>query len=170
MALGRFFLFFGLVAVLSLIGAGFTGYGLFGPPADRQLLHSGLAFVAVLAAVFSNGWFVLFLWRSGRSLRRLSQGREALAGSLSAASRSGRLAGWTAFLATAAFIATFLSGNLSFGNSSWRLGHHALSIASLALQATALWLERRALTADDRLAAALDAPAGLGAPGIPHAA
>lgn len=164
MALGRFILFFGFVAVFALVGSGLTGYGLFGPPADKQLLQSGLAFVAVLAAVFSNGWFILFLWGSGRWLRRLSLGRGEAAGALAAAVRSSRLAGGVAALAVLAFVATFLTGNLSFGNAPWRTGHHALSAAALVLQAAALWLEGRALAADDRLAAALEAP------GTPHAA
>jgi hypothetical protein len=142
----------GAVSTVALAATGALGYrGLAGGTAGLAP-HVALAVAAVLGVLFSHLWVLFFLLGTGRGLRRVAAGDEALA-DLALARR------W-AFAALSATLGILLalvaSGATAYTRPDVASAHAGLFWIVLALQVSALAIEWRTLRANAALLAALD--------------
>jgi hypothetical protein len=144
-----------VLATLAFLGAG--AYSFFDPQLEEMRLHVLLTLGAVLFLVFPHLWIGLYLFGTGRAIRReVAEGR-AEAGAAAEASRHLRRALPPLLLASLAALATIALGQAILAGTAapW---HHLTAFAlTLLLQLWALQVERRTLTRNAALLNRLDA-------------
>lgn len=147
----------GWLGVALLVGVWAQGFSVSGE-APRLAQHSTIAIVAAGLCILPRFWTIAYLHLAarGRAARRRS-GAAMDAMASARADRLRRLAYLASGMALAGLAGSFaLAGAVVLRRTS-PMTHAAASLAALALQAVALWLERRALLADSSEMAALQA-------------
>jgi hypothetical protein len=154
--MGRSLLFVGALGTVGVMVAAGLGYGLSSPADARMPTHIIAALVAILLAMFSHTWLLLYLLGTGRMIRDAVR-EGGLDGALLAESRRLRRVCYSCLIAAAALVmATFLIGGAvaSKGVPPWV--HHLLAWVAVAAQGLALWIEWRTLAANERLLGNVD--------------
>lgn len=142
-----------VLATLLFVAAGVHAYLV--PVEDDPATHVLIAVAAALLVVLPHLWSVLYLWGTGRAVRREVEEKRASPRVMSEARRYRRRAVPPLLLASAAALATLGLGNQALAAGvSWL--HAALFFLTLALQGWALWAERSGLWANAALLDELD--------------
>lgn len=149
--MGRALLILGALATAGLVAAAVLGYRLDGatdPALSRHLLAS---LASTLIVVFAHSWILLYLLGTGRAVREAVKEFRLEAG-LIETSRALRRRSLPALLVAALLaMATFLLGIAAAPGLVPFWLHHALFYATLVAQVLALWIESRALAANEKL-------------------
>lgn len=143
------------VAVLGAVWAqGFLVSG----DAPQLASHSAIAIVAAGLCILPRFWTIAYLLLAARGrATRLRAGGGTETAAAARADRTRRLAYLASGIALGALLGSFaLAGAVILRRTS-PMTHAVVSMAALALQAVALWLERRALLADSTQMAGLQA-------------
>lgn len=144
-----------LLATAAFVAAGIHAY-VAPPTVDADLgIHILLSLGAVLLLVFPHLWTLIYLWSTGRAVRREVEARHASPRVISRSRRLRRRALPPLVLASLAALATLLLGQEALvGTRPWL--HPVAFFTALALQLWALWAERSALAANAALLDELD--------------
>jgi hypothetical protein len=154
--MGRSLLIVGALGTVGVVVAAGLGYGLSSPADAGMPNHIVAALVAILLAMFSHSWILLYLLGTGRLIRAAVR-EEGLDPALLAESRRLRRVCYACLLTAAALVmATFLVGGAVAGKGVTPWVHHLLSWVAVAVQGLALWIEWRTLAANERLLGNVD--------------
>jgi hypothetical protein len=154
--MGRSLLILGALATAGMAVAAVLGYGLDGPTDPAVSGHLLASLASTLMLVFSHSWILLYLLGTGRAVRDAVKEFQ-LEPEVIAASRALRRRSipWL-LLAALLAMATFLLGIAGVPGLVPLWVHHALFFATLAVQVLALWIEGRALSANEKLLTDID--------------
>lgn len=144
-----------LLATAFFVGVGVHAYAV--PAGDEPALglHVLLGLAAALLLVFPHLWTVLYLWGTGRAVRKEVEERRASPRVISRARRLRLRALPPLLLASAAALVTLVLGQEALvGTRPWV--HAAAFFTTLALQLWALWAERTSLWPNAALLDELD--------------
>jgi len=154
--MGRSLLIVGALGTAGVVVAAGLGYGLSSPADAGMPTHIVAALVAILLAMFSHTWLLLYLLGTGRMIRDAVR-EGGLDAALLAESRRLRRVCYACLAAAAALVmATFLVGGAVAGKGVAPWVHHLLAWVAVAVQALALWIEWRTLAANERLMGTVD--------------
>jgi len=142
-----------VLATLLFVAAGAHAYLV--PVADEPSSHVLLSLAAALLVVLPHLWTVLYLWGTGRAVRKEVEEKRASPRVMSEARRHRRRAVPPLLLASAAALATLGLGNQALSSGATWL-HPAAFFLTLVLQAWALWAERKSLWLNAALLDELD--------------
>lgn len=144
-----------VLATLAFLGAGL--YSFFDPQLEELRLHVLLTLGAVLLLVFPHLWIGLYLFGTGRAIRReVAEGR-AQPDAAAESRRHLRRALPPLLLASLAALATVALGQGILAGTARPWHHVAAFVATLLLQLWALLVERQSLTRNAALLDRLDA-------------
>jgi hypothetical protein len=144
-----------LLATVAFLGAG--AYSFFDPQLGEMRLHVLLTLGAVLLLVFPHLWIGLYLFGTGRAIRReVAEGRAEPSAAVEA-SRHLRRALPPLLLASLAALATVALGQAILLGTAEPWHHVTAFVVTLLLQAWALLVERQSLTQNAQLLDRLDA-------------
>lgn len=154
--MGRSLLILGALATAGMAVAAGLGYGLDGAADPALSGHLLASLGSTLMLVFSHSWILLYLLGTGRAVRDAVK-EFRLEPEVIAASRALRRRSipWL-LLAALLAMATFLLGIAGVPGLVPLEIHHALFFVSLVVQAIALWVEGRALSANEKLLTDID--------------
>lgn len=154
--MGRSLLILGALATAGMAVAAVLGYGLDGSADPALTGHLLASLASTLMLVFSHCWILLYLLGTGRAVRDAVK-EFHLEPEVIAASRALRRRSIPLLLLAAGLVmATFFLGIAGASGVAPMGAHHALFFLSLAVQGIALWVEGRALAANEKLLTDID--------------
>lgn len=144
-----------VLATVAFLGAG--AYSFFDPRLDEMRLHVLLTLGAVLLLIFPHLWIGLYLFGTGRAIRReVAEGR-AEPSAAAEAGRHLRRALPPLLLASLAALSTIALGQAILAGTAQPWHHVTAFVVTLLLQLWALLVERQSLTRNAHLLDRLDA-------------
>ena len=149
-----------LLVIGSLAWAGFAVNGVLGyfiaGQTSRLSTHILLGLVSALLLLFSHSWILFYFIGTGRAVKETVAEHGLEAALIEETRRFKRATSPWLMLAILLAIATFVVGGGVVSGSVPRRLHGALFLVTLVVQGWALWVEARALAANDRLMAGLN--------------
>jgi hypothetical protein len=154
--MGRSLWFLGALATAGVAVTAAFGYGVHSPGDPGMPRHIVAALASSLLLMLSQCWILFYLLGTGKVIRDAVREGGLDPAPLAASRHLRRVCYPALLLAMTLVLATFLVGGQVAGKGAPAWVHHALSWATLAVQAGALWLEWWGLAGNERLLVEVD--------------